>query len=168
MNDITNSSQQGTNIQDDDNSEGAVKRRQDKAKASLIDQLKKLPVVQLACEKVSVGRSTYYRFLEDDEEFRKLAEEAIAEGKKVMNDFAETQLISLIRDQSFAAIQLWLKTHHNDYRTRIEVSGKIDTVEPILTPEQESLIREALQNVGVEEDGNPTNPIISLPPISHD
>lgn len=168
MNDITNSSQQGTNVQDEDNSEGAVKRRQDKAKASLIDQLKKLPVVQLACEKLNIGRSTYYRFLGEDEDFRKLAEEAIDEGKKVMNDFAETQLISLIRDQSFAAIQLWLKTHHNDYRTRIEVSGKIDTVEPTLTTEQENLIREALQNVGLEEDGSPINPIIPLPPISHD
>lgn len=159
MNDITNSSQQGTNIQDDDSSEGAIKRRQDKAKASLIDQLKKLPVVQLACEKVSVGRSTYYRFLDDDEDFRKLAEEAIAEGKKVMNDFAETQLISLIRDQSFAAIQLWLRTHHNDYRTRIEVSGKIDTVEPVLTPEQEIFVRETLQHLGVDEDGSPINPL---------
>lgn len=159
-------SQQESGTHDDDDSEGAVKKRQEKYKELLLEQLKKLPIVQMACEKVGVGRSTYYRFLQEDEEFRKLAEEAILEGKKLMNDFAESQLLALIRDQSFAAIQLWLKTHHNDYRTRIEVSGKIDTAEPILTPEQEDLIRQALQHVGVDEDGSPITST-TLPPTTN-
>ncbi len=159
--------QQGSGTHDDDDSDGAVKKRQEKYKELLIEQLKKLPVVQMAVEKVGIGRSTYYRFLQEDENFRKLAEEAIIEGKKVMNDYAETQLLGLIRDQSFAAIQLWLRTHHDDYRTRIEVSGKIDTVEPTLTTEQQDLIRQALQQVGVDEDGSPITPT-TLSPITND
>ncbi len=45
--------------------------RQSCEKRILVEQLEKTPVVQIACEKTGVGRSTYYRWLKEDPEFSK-------------------------------------------------------------------------------------------------
>ena len=88
-----------------------VQKRIDSNKELLIEQLKKTPIVQVACEKVGVGRATYYRWRKEDEEFAKLADEAISEGNFLVNDMAESQLMSAIRDKNLTAIIFWLKHH---------------------------------------------------------
>lgn len=115
-----------------------------KQKAALIEQLKRTPIVQIACEKVGVGRASYYRWRKDDPVFVKASDDAITEGLLLMNDMAESQLLSAVRDKNLPAIIFWLKHHHHSYKTRIEVSGEIKTNEP-LTEEQKELIKEALR-----------------------
>lgn len=53
--------------------------RQSGEKKILVEQLEKTPVVQIACEKSGVGRSTYYRWIKEDSEFSK--ESAAALGR---------------------------------------------------------------------------------------
>ncbi|MFZ3057715.1 MAG: phBC6A51 family helix-turn-helix protein [Minisyncoccales bacterium] len=117
--------------------------RQDKDKQLLLDRLKETPIIEFACKKIGIGRATYYRWRED-KEFAKSADGAIAEGEAFITDMSESQLISMIRDRNFQAIQLWLRHHHSKYSQKIEITANISQQDE-LTPEQETVVREALR-----------------------
>jgi len=114
----------------------------------LIEQLKKTPIVQIACEKVGVGRATFYRWRKDDKGFAEAIEQALSDGAYLVSDMAESKLISAIKKENLAAIIFWLKSHHPKYRTKLEVDANIRTLDEALTPEQEALVREALRLAG--------------------
>ncbi len=122
-----------------------IKDRQQKEKELVIAQLKKSPIVQVACEKVGVGRATYYRWRQEDEEFATHANEALLEGSTLINDVAESQLMSAIRDKNLTAIIFWLKHHHPLYATKVEVTARLKSDNEVLTPEQEALVTKALK-----------------------
>lgn len=124
-----------------------IQERQKKERETLLSHLRKTPIIQLACEKSGVGRATYYRWRSEDIEFAKEADEALREGISLMNDFAESQLISSIKDKNMTAIIYWLKHRHKDYSTRVELTGEIKTELGKLTPEQEKLIDKAINMV---------------------
>ncbi len=46
-------------------------------KTLLLEHLEKTPIVQIACEKGGIGRSTYYRWLQSDPVFAKKAKKAL-------------------------------------------------------------------------------------------
>jgi len=123
-----------------------MKSQQDKQ--VLLSQLRKTPVVQVACEKTNIGRASYYRWRKDDPDFAKLADEALSEGSSLVNDMAESQLVSAIKDKNITAIIFWLKHHHPTYATKVEVTAKLKHDEA-LTPEQEELVMKALKLVSV-------------------
>lgn len=133
-----------------------VNQRQKQQKTMLLEQFKKTPIVQVACEKIGVGRSTYYRWRKEDESFAKEADQALNEGCLLVNDMAESQLISAIRDKNLTAIIFWLKHHHNAYRTKVELSGKIETGEE-LTPKQKKIIEKALALASFYQSNSQTN-----------
>lgn len=113
----------------------------------MIDQLKKTPVVQIACEKTGVSRSTYYRWREEDPKFAEEADDALAQGVALINDMAESQLLSAIRDRNISAIFYWLNHRHSAYSNKLEITAKVKN--ETLTPEQEELIKTALQNASL-------------------
>jgi len=108
----------------------------------LIEQLRKTPIVQIACEKTGISRATFYRWCQN-EEFAKEARDSLQEGKSLVNDLAESQLISSIKDKRLPAISFWLKYNHPDYRTKVELSG-VNNQEN-LSKEQEEKIMLALE-----------------------
>jgi len=116
-----------------------------KTKELLIEQLKKTPIIQIACEKTGVGRATYYRWKNDDIEFSQKAGDALAEGSSLVSDIAESQLMSAIKDKNLTAIIFWLKHHHPAYATKVEVNARLRADNEILTPEQEALVTKALK-----------------------
>lgn len=120
-----------------------VQKRQSVDKKLVIEQLRKTPIIQLVCERCGIGKSTYYRWRQDDAEFKKNSDEAMQDGIDMINDLSESQLIALIKEKNFPAIQLWLRQHHPAYSNRLEVKAQIESADP-LTPEQEALIRKAL------------------------
>lgn len=121
--------------------------KNDKCKQQLIEQLKKIPIVQVACERSRVGRATYYRWRNEDKDFRKAADEAIAEGEALITDMSESQVISLIRSKHWPAISFWLKHHHPTYSNRIELITRT-AAEEELTPEQQKIVEQALLLAG--------------------
>lgn len=135
--------------------ERTIQKRIDTNKELLLEQLKKTPIVQVACEKVSVSRATYYRWRNDDEDFAKLADEAISEGNLLVNDMAESQLMSAIRDKNLTAIIFWLKHHHPSYATKVEVTARLKQDDEQLTPEQEALVMRALKLASVLPSSSP-------------
>lgn len=79
-----------------------------------------LGVVTSACKKVGVGRTTFYGWLKDDQDFAN----QVAEIENVALDFAETQLHKQIEDGSAAATIFYLKTKgkKRGYIERQEIS----------------------------------------------
>ena len=125
-----------------------IQKRQQAEKKLLLEQLKKTPIVQVVCERTGVSKTTYYRWRQEDESFRKDSDVAMKEGEDLINDLSESQLITLIKEKNFPAIQLWLRQHHPKYRTRVELTTKSIEDEK-LTPEEERLVRQAL---GIDTD----------------
>lgn len=125
-----------------------IQKRQTKEKELIIEQLKKTPIVQIAAEKAGIGRATYYRWKKEDSEFSQKAEEALQEGSFLVNDIAESQLMSAIKDKNLTAIIFWLKHHHPAYLTKVEITsvGKEDEK---LTSEQEESVKKALIMAGI-------------------
>jgi len=107
-------------------------KRQAKNKDKLLEQLAKTPIVQIACEKTGVSRATYYRWRQEDEEFAKNADKAISYGNSLMNDMAESQLLSLIKDKHPTAIIFWLKHHHAAYIPKVEFRTQNDLPEELV------------------------------------
>lgn len=111
-------------------------------KAELIKQLKKTPIVEVACKKLGIGRATYYRWKKDDPKFAEEAEFALDEGSQLVNDMAESQLINAIKEGNMTGIIFWLKNHHKQYSPKLEVTTKNGDVP--LTDEQKELVRKSL------------------------
>lgn len=87
----------------------------EKQKKALVSQLRKTPIVQLACERTSVGRSTYYQWRARDKIFARAADRALEAGKFFINDLAESKLMRLIQEDNLTAIIFWLKHNHPKY-----------------------------------------------------
>lgn len=121
----------------------SIHDRQEEQKQLLLEHLTKTPIVQIACEKSGMSRATYYRWRKDDPEFAREADASLKEGRLLVNDMAESQLMSAIRDKNMTAIIYWLKHHHESYTTRVEITGSLKT-EHVLTEEQEALVQKAL------------------------
>tara|TARA_R110002126_G_scaffold108721_3_gene245426 strand:- start:13754 stop:14104 length:351 start_codon:yes stop_codon:yes gene_type:complete len=76
-------------------------------KKAIIEALEKhLGIVTTACRIVGVGRTTFYGWLKDDEEFAKQVEDI----QNVALDFAESQLHKQIGDGNTSATIFYLKT----------------------------------------------------------
>ena len=65
-----------------------------------------LGVVTVACKQTNTPRSTYYKWLKEDEEFSK----AVKEIENIALDFAESQLHNQMKDGCTAATIFYLKT----------------------------------------------------------
>jgi len=87
------------------------KRQQKKIKKEFLEFLIKTPVIQVACAKLGVARSTYYRWKEEDVNFANDAEMAELKGRELINDLAESKIINNIQNGDNTASIFWLK--HN-------------------------------------------------------
>lgn len=111
-------------------------------KKTLIEQLRKTPIIEVACKKTGIGRATFYRWKKDDPDFASDAEFAIQEGSQLVNDMAESQLINAIKNGNLTGIIFWLKNHHKQYSPKLEVTTKKGDLP--LTEDQKELIRKSL------------------------
>lgn len=125
-----------------------IQKRISNDKQKLIDQIKQLPIIQVACQKCGTGRATYYRWRKEDKEFCKLADQALYEGKLLINDLAESKLLSAIQDQNMTGIIFWLKHNHPQYTTRVEIATELKDRD-LLTKEQEKIINQSLALAGL-------------------
>jgi ACT domain-containing protein len=124
-------------------------------KTAVLEQIKKTPVIQIACERTGISRATFYRWKNKDLVFAKTLDEAIREGVLLVNDVAESQLMAAIRERNMTAIVFWLKHNHPSYKTKVEITARIqDNYE--LTPEQRALVEEALRRAALPSPGQVT------------
>lgn len=119
--------------------------KQEKLKENLIEQLRKTPIVQVACEKLGIGRTTFYRWKKEDREFAEAVEIAINSGADLVSDMAESKLVGSIKEGNLSAIFFWLKNRHKSYATKLEMVGSSKPIIEQLSPEQEAIIQKALE-----------------------
>lgn len=81
----------------------------------LLEQLRKLPNVSVACERVEVSRNTFYKWCQLDIEFKKEVDKALESGVESINDLAESKLIGLINNGNQRAVEYWLNNHKKAY-----------------------------------------------------
>lgn len=74
-----------------------------------------------AARKAGIERTTYYKWIEADKEFKDKCDTVIETQK----DFAESMLMRLIRDGDSGAVRFYLSTKGRDrgYGDRVEVTG---------------------------------------------
>lgn len=126
-----------------------VANKKAKQKELLLEQLKRTPIIEVACQKIQLPRSTLYRWMDKDENFNKTVEEAMAEGKTLVNDLAESQLLRAIQEGNLGAITFWLRHHKSEYKQKVELSGEIKTKLVGLTDEEKMEIEETLKLNGL-------------------
>lgn len=91
-------------------------KNRNKKKIRFLKELEVNPIVARACRKVGVSRSTYYRWLAEDDEFRELAESSKERGLDKMNDFAESKLLENVSSNLHQAITYWLSNNSKRYQ----------------------------------------------------
>lgn len=147
----------------DTNISPAVLHRQDKEKLALLEALKEMPIIQVACRKAGVSRPTYYRWRKEDKNFFRQTEDAIIQGFEFINDMSESQVITLIKEKKLPAIVLWLKHHHPLYGSKTQSYKPVPSAED-LDPEEEKIVLEALAlasgvNITQNQDGRNNNAV---------
>lgn len=81
----------------------------------LLEQLRKIPNVSMACEKVGVARNTYYTWLKEDEGFKDEVDQAMLSGTESISDLAESKLLTHINNGNLRAIEYWLSNNKKSY-----------------------------------------------------
>lgn len=123
-------------------------KKSDQSKKLFLEQLKKTPIVQIVCEKLSISRASFYRWKVEDSKFAKAVDEATFEGCLLVNDLAESQLIGAVKDRNLTAIMYWLRHHHKDYKNKLELEGTVNSIQE-LSPDQKALVKKALELTGI-------------------
>lgn len=90
--------------------------KKDKEQDPFLEELKKVPVVQVACERRGLSRQTVYRWRKEDPDFERQMDVALAEGEELVHDMCESQLLALIKERNFSAVRYWLSTRHPKYK----------------------------------------------------
>ena len=125
--------------------------KQEYGKKLIIEQLKKTPILEIALSKSDVSRTTFYRWQKTDPDFSAQVKDALFGGKELISDLAEGQLINAIKQGHVSALIFWLKTHRDDYKNRLEISGELKNIREELTAEELELLQEALRLFGFQE-----------------
>lgn len=95
-----------------------IKNRIMKEKEKFIEILELYPIIQVACTKAWISRQTYYRWYGDDEEFALRVDRAISIWKETINDLAESNIISWVKENDMKANMFWLNNNHKNYSNR--------------------------------------------------
>lgn len=105
-----------------------------KDKTLFLEQLEKNPIIQIACEKTNIGRSTFYRWIKTDPDFKQQVDKNQKKGVLLMNDFAESKLLSAMKNDNMTATIFWLKNNNSRYSekkinlSKTEIQELVDSV----------------------------------------
>lgn len=127
----------------------------------ICEELRQHPIIEYACKKSGVSRAQYYRWMKEDPQFAEEVQKAKQEGLEVMNDFAESKLLTGITNDNLSAIFYWLKHRHPDYSNKLELTTKHE-ISYTLSEEQKEIIKEALKLSGLsDEEKNSLNNLLT-------
>lgn len=80
-----------------------------------LEELRKLPIISIVCDRVGLSRNTIYRWREEDSVFEKEMNAILKIGVSSINDLAESKLIAAMNRGEKWAIKYWLDNHHPNY-----------------------------------------------------
>jgi len=82
----------------------------------MIKVLRDTHIIKTACDRVGISRQTHYRWIKENSEYAKEVGTSIQEGIALINDMAETQLMSKIQNGNTFAIRYWLDNNHDRFK----------------------------------------------------
>ena len=116
-----------------------------------LKELEKIPIVQVACERVGVSRQTVYRWRGEDPEFQLHMDHALNEGEALLNDVSESQLFALIKDKSFSAIRYHLSKRHPKYKEKVNAEELKNTFQGDAVIKEIGLTDESFKEENLKE-----------------
>ena len=119
-------------------------------KEKLVVELEKCPIVQVACQRLGIGRATYYKWRTEDVAFMRAADTAIRRGVTFINDLAESKVIKGIQDDNITFTIFWLKHRHAAYSEKMMHRHLHEIQSQEVDPEQVALIKRAMGNAIVK------------------
>lgn len=117
----------------------------------LVETLSKNPIIQPACDRCGISRSTLYCWKNNDEKFAKQVDKAISEGRILVTELAESKLMNAIKNENLGAIIFWLRNNDIRYSDKLEVRGHVVSTSYTLTADQKESIKRALLLAGINE-----------------
>ena len=93
-----------------------MKPKFNRRKKRMLSALEDMRIVTHACKKAGVSTSTLYRWRKEDIAFDEACTEASEVGTNLINDMAESVLVSKIRKSDFRASVYWLEHHRDEYK----------------------------------------------------
>ena len=87
-----------------------------------LEALKENHIVLAVCRKTGIGKSTYYRWREDPK-FAKAADDAMREGVALVNDAAESNVVSGVKNRDKAFTFYWLSHRHPEFSEYLREAG---------------------------------------------
>lgn len=117
--------------------------KKNKFQDQFLDELRKVPIIQVACEKTGLSRNSVYRWRKEDKAFFKKMDDALSDGVALVNDMSESQLLTLIKEKNYPAISFWLRHRNDNYKNKLEITTKEES--EALTPSQAKIVRNALK-----------------------
>ena len=92
-----------------------ITKRQARDKELLLEEVRKMPVVSVACERAKIGRTTCHRWIKEDQAFAGAMDDAKRQGDQLMDDMGKSQLLSLVKDKKFEAVKYYLDKYHPEF-----------------------------------------------------
>ena len=87
-------------------------------KPEVIKELEKNPVVQVAIQNINISRATFYRWINEDENFKNECRESQRKGVQLINDLAESKVIKGVEEGDVNMIRFWLNNRHYAFSFR--------------------------------------------------
>ncbi len=128
-----------------------IKNRRGK-KNKLIRELEEYPLIERACKKMNISKATFYRWLDEDPEFKHDVEIAQDKGRAKLNDFAESKLLENIKANVHPAIVYWLRHNSKRYRPHaIRLYLEENTKQRKDIGRLQLILDELIDHVGIDE-----------------
>lgn len=108
-----------------------MKRRHLESK--FIEELEKVHIISVACEKVGLSRQTIYCWMRKDPKFAERVRKAMEMGNDSVNDLAESKLVGAINKGEPWAIKFRLSNRHKDYKPKKPMTEFEQKFEPVKT-----------------------------------
>ena len=86
-----------------------------KLEEKFLEELRRIPNISFACEKVGISRNSIYRWRAMDREFNHKVEQALPMGRDSINDLAESCVIQNIKAGKLPAAKYWLENNLDRY-----------------------------------------------------
>jgi hypothetical protein len=102
--------------------------KKERIKKKLFEQLEDVPIISIACSRVGISRNSVYRWMKEDEEFKKQLNYYLDFGRRSVNDLAESVIIKKINNGDIDCSKFWLKNKHQDYIRPIIVNSLKNSV----------------------------------------
>jgi len=94
--------------------------RTTKKKVEFLSEYQRLlGIITATCQKVGINRSTYYDWIDQDEEFKKAVEKLSIQQRGDVED----RLVKAIAADNIAAIIFYLKSKHPEYKPKMDVKA---------------------------------------------